>query len=339
MLWSSLRALTSRGVALNIAHRHGIRRLRARHAAAHSVALYVQQASEFYEVAHTAKPDTAPLIYYYSFLNLAKALCELNAPRLHQRPECYHHGIAWRPNPRAVVNLNREVVSITGRGVWHLLWETLVGAPCPAPNPLRLRIRELFSFCPEVSIEFARVFPTRSRLLDLIEPDILHDAGAATVWTRFSLHRADLQLLRRSVPQVLALIDNGRGGYTEVQAPEPHLRTFQTTNPVNVDQNAFDAIHPDIARFNLFTSLERGDIHYYVPQATLPIRLPQIVVLYSILFWLGSLVRYDPHSLRFLMDSPAWILLTGFMSQSRVWLLELFEWAIYKVETTLNSAR
>ena len=41
------------------------------------------------------------------------------------------------------------------------------------------------------------------------------------------------------------------------------------------------------------------------------------MVYYTILFWLGSLVRYDPDSAAELMDSPYWILLDGFMSQSR----------------------
>ena len=67
--------------------------------------------------------------------------------------------------------------------------------------------------------------------------------------------------------------------------------------------------------------------------------MPQLMVSYTILFWLGSLVRYDPHSVDALMDSEYWMLIDGFMSQSRVWLLELFEWALYRTETTLWSAR
>jgi len=339
-VWSSIRQLTSLGVAEHHAGRHGNPQIRDRRAAARNVRLYIQQSSEFYAVAYGAKANTAPLLYYYSFLNLAKALCELKRPNLHARPDCYRHGISWRPNPRAVVNLETESVTITTRGVWHLLWEALMGGHCPAPNPARLRVRELFALCPEISIEFSRSFRQAQRLLDLVDPEILHDAGQATVWTRFSVHRADLKLQRLPAPRLQAFIQNGRGGYSEVRAPEPHLRTFETAQPANIGQSAFDTIHADIAQFNLFTSLDEGKIVYVVPvTARFPLRLPQVIVLYSILYWLGSLVRYDPHSLAFLMDSPRWILLDGFMSQSRVWLLELMEWAIYQTETTLNSAR
>jgi hypothetical protein len=81
-------------------------------------------------------------------------------------------------------------------------------------------------------------------------------------------------------------------------------------------------------------------LNYFIPlQSRLPLVMPQLLVYYTILFWLGSLVRYDPHSVNALMDSEYWILIDGFMSQSRLWLLELFEWAYYKAETTLWTAR
>ena len=97
----------------------------------------------------------------------------------------------------------------------------------------------------------------------------------------------------------------------------------------------------DIRGLNLFTHIgsDHKILYFLAVQKNLPVRLPQAVLLYTILFWLGSLVRYDPHSVAALMDSPYWILIDGFMSQSRLWLLEQFEWAIYKTETTLWLAR
>jgi hypothetical protein len=57
------------------------------------------------------------------------------------------------------------------------------------------------------------------------------------------------------------------------------------------------------------------------------------------LFWLASLVRYDPHSVQYLMDSHYWVLVDGFMSQCRPWLLEQFRWALYNEEMTLTTSR
>ena len=96
-----------------------------------------------------AKPNTAPLIYYYSFLNLSKALCEMRNPRLNEKRECYAHGLSWRPNPRRMVRFEKEKVTIRGRGMWHLLWEGLTGRSCPEVEGTRLSIATLFSYCPK----------------------------------------------------------------------------------------------------------------------------------------------------------------------------------------------
>lgn len=107
------------------------------------------------------------------------------------------------------------------------------------------------------------------------------------------------------------------------------------------NQSARAALDEDFSGINLYTHIGADhELKYFLPvQHKLPLRLPQIMVSYSILFWLGSLVRYDPHSVSFLIDSPFWVLIDGFMSQSRLWLLEQFEWAMYQTETTLWIVR
>ncbi len=57
------------------------------------------------------------------------------------------------------------------------------------------------------------------------------------------------------------------------------------------------------------------------------------------MFWLGSLVRYDPHSIAYLQESKYWMMIDSFMNESRIWLLELFEREFYQRETILKTAR
>jgi len=144
VIWSSIHHLSSQSVATWIAeHRHGITGKRNRALLAGNVRLYIEQASEFYHAAGGGKPNTAPLMYYYAFLNLAKALCEFRKPGLHERPECYSHGLGWRPDPKKLVNPEKEYMTIRGRGMWHALWECMMRASCSVPNGARLPIRVL----------------------------------------------------------------------------------------------------------------------------------------------------------------------------------------------------
>lgn len=344
IIWSSILHLCSSSVAEFIATKiHGVKHAKDIKIVARNLKLYINQAHEFYDAAQVAKANTAPLIYYYSFLNLAKALCEIRNPGLHKRNECYGHGISWRPNPNLLVNLDSETVSLSYRGVWQALWESITHVTCIAPKGTKLSIKEMFMYCPEVGIEVQAAFGEEIKLITLEDPNILYDNASREAWIRFSVERSELKLHHLTAPTLINAIKTPRSGYIEVRSKESTLRTFESLIPVknNPGKNIYEMLHKDVLGMNVFSSLEHTKeiIHSIPIQHKLPLRMPQVMVMYTILFWLGSLVRYDPHSLNDLKESHQWILIDGFMSQSRLWLLEQFEWAFYQTQTTLWVAR
>jgi hypothetical protein len=168
---------------------HGITSASKRSAVARNIELYVQQAYEFYEVAGAAKANTAPLFYYYSFLQLAKAICEIANPQFHRLNESRGHGLSYSPSATKLVNMNTEYVNVTGRrGVWHVLLETLQHQPVTAAK-IRFRMADLFELCPEISAEYQITYGRPSRLIELIEPDLLVDVNLNELWIRFSVER------------------------------------------------------------------------------------------------------------------------------------------------------
>jgi len=345
IIWASINHLCSVSVADFVAERfHKISRKRDRRRVAANLKLYIRHAAEFYQAASVAKPNTAPLIYYYSFLNLAKALCELTKPGLHEREECYSHGLSWRPNPHKVADLRTERVSISGkRGMWQALWESLVGPAYPSTSRIEVPVRALFSYCPEISAEYIKVFSFRLGCLDLESPSVMWDQKSRQAWLKFSIPRWGFWSRKVFAPAVLAQISTSRSNYLEVKSKNKESRTFESATPKSVSSadDARIALQDDIHAMNVVTMLtNRAKMSYFIPiQRYTSFPLPQALVSYTILFWLGSLVRYDPHSVQWLMDSEYWVLIDGFMSQSRLWLLELFQWAFYQTETTLYAAR
>lgn len=344
VLWSSIKHLCARDVAEGVLHdMHNIRNTKLLNAAISSMKLYIQQAFEFYDAAESAKPNTAPLFYYYAFLHLAKARCEMHLPNFHRANECYRHGLTWTQSKKLLVSMNTEMVSITTRGVWHVLWEAVTGNPCPAKNPTRVKIRDLFSFCPEVSIEYGRTFGSASKLVTLDDPCIMVDNKKQEAWIRFSVFAPYLRDHRLSRRKFLELVAESHTQYRQVKSEETEVWVFESRNPIRISgtDNLFYVARDEIKRFNLFTLLDSsGDLLYAVPlQSKLSFPLTQLITLYTLLFWLGSLVRYDPHSVAMLEDSEYWVLIDGFLNQSRIWLLELFEWEFYQTQTVLMSVR
>lgn len=345
IIWSSIKHLISIDVANRVLRfNHKIANQRLRKKVAANIKLYIQHAFEFYEAAREAKANTAPLFYYYSFLNLAKALCEIRYPKFNTKPECYKHGMSWRPDIQHVVDMKRESVSISTRGVWHVLWETIEDKKCITANPMKMGVRELFSLCFGISIEFERAYDRLTSLIDVVEPNVLIDGSEKQIWLRFSVERDDLKELRISRPKLLNLITYNTSTYRQVQSSDKNLWTFELEQPKPIPLKYKDSlitiIQPEIQQLNLFANLHFEGLTYSIPiQTRLPITLSQLMVLYSLMFWLGSLVRYDPHSINYLQDSEYWLLIDGFMNQSCLWLLELFEWQFYKTETTLQFVR
>src|SRR5713226_23838 len=103
--------------------------------------------------------------------------------------------------------------------------------PCPAVKPTSLSIRRLFSYCPEISAEFRRVFQGPVPLLDLENPVFLYDKKLREAWLRFSIDRADFTTYRLSAPTLIPLLQSTRSSYAEVKSDSPELRTFQSTMP------------------------------------------------------------------------------------------------------------
>lgn len=196
-----------------------------------------------------------PLIYYYSFLNLAKAVCELEQPGFHRTNECYHHGLSWKPDPKRLVNPDREIVSITRRGVWHSLWEALSQSHCRAPNPTRLSIKRLFALCPEISVENRGAFQGSLNLVDILQADVLFDASVREAWLKFSVKREEMRGFGVAAKKLIEQVETPRSSFVEVQSLDKDLRTFQSAVAKKIGKNRAISteIWTDILGLNVFT--------------------------------------------------------------------------------------
>jgi hypothetical protein len=190
-------------------------------------------------------------------------------------------------------------------------------------------------------VECLRTFHESPRLINIKEPDVLYDPDKLEAWIKFSVNRDDLKSMKLSRSKMLQLVTYDGNTYRQVKSNDRVL-TFESSIPKQFafDDNLHSNLSEEIKAFNLFVFLSDKQLTYAIPiQNNIPILMSQIMTLYTILFWLGSLVRYDPHSVADLQDSSYWILIDGFMNQSRIWLLELFEWEFFKTQTTLMISR
>jgi hypothetical protein len=105
VIWSSIKLLAAYDfVDELLLSSHGIKSANRRAAISKNIRYYINHAADFYDAASQATINAAPLLYYYAFLNLAKARCEIHTPMFHTRVENYRHGLSWKPSERSIAN-------------------------------------------------------------------------------------------------------------------------------------------------------------------------------------------------------------------------------------------
>ena len=114
--------------------------------------------------------------------------------------------------------------------------------------------------------------------------------------------------LKLSRPKLLEQITYKSNMYIQVESQNKELWSFELENTKKISKGQryglYKLVQDEINQLNLFVHMGFDELMYSIPeQSCFPMRLPQISILYSLNFWLASLVRYDPHSVAYLQDS------------------------------------
>jgi len=245
---------------------HFIKNHNKRGAQIKNIKFYIQQAYELYEAAKYCKPNSAALFYYYSFLNLGKGLCEIKYSNFHLKTESKKHGINWKQKKTSNINLKTEKLILSTRGVWHCMLDYLTESNNTLQNPHEIRVKDLLSYCPEISHEYQQSFGEISKLLTLIEPNIMTDNNN-NCWIIFSVSKEELISLGLSKNRFLDLISPSNNHYDEVQPDTEKSLKFQTSHSQTIvqpnDIDFYKVLHNDIISLNPSVHLVEKGVPVY----------------------------------------------------------------------------
>jgi hypothetical protein len=317
-IWAALRFTAIRDVCFG--------QLLLRHPArAHSTLLRlvdkitscISQAEEYYWLASKASSRTAPLLFYYSMLNLSKAFIFLATPTRLRTSNDFLHGLTdpTRLKEPARFRLRNETIE-TRAGIFSSLHFALTGAELKPRTSWK--IGDLLQYCSWVSSEMndlgvaTRLIATR---LSICLDDPLGD-----VWLRCAVPRFELGIVR------------GRQATFERQAPE-FMRLFHRIKSsdaalLRYESNSLAYVGPEeyataiatlqsaVSRLRLYWMPERenntpDDVAYNLLALDCGglAPLPEPCVILGMMFYLGSIVRYQPHIYEHLLGSQdAWLL-------------------------------
>jgi hypothetical protein len=294
---------------------------------------FLEQAKVFYEAA-ADRVSANPLLYYYSFLNLGKALLRvLGGTRSLDKAM---HGLSERrsaegaelADSQIVVSDSRaDVVSVFPEVVYRL------GAPRPADNasyPVPALLPQIV-----VGHRLWKEAARRSeRFISLQEIEIVDDPKAKALWLRLYVPRGDLR--RYDITHKRVVEEGHIRDFREVEiAPTGRSRDLvcfeqqrsyrYTGRPTDIVQTLVDDSHEYLWRI-VSSRPELGYRRYYLhltPRAEEAYRMPQIAAMWALQFYFGSVVRYRPQMFDTIAGGRFGAVVTEFVSAQPGQLLYL----------------
>lgn len=126
----------------------------------------VDQAKSYFGTAIEAEWRAASLVYYYSFLNLAKALLGIRGALTHDdlRKRALHHGLSTEPQSAPdLLDLTFSIHpprSTEGapHNVFALLYETITGGKWPFQSRCTVRVKEITGHCIDISTALSNMY-------------------------------------------------------------------------------------------------------------------------------------------------------------------------------------
>lgn len=278
---------------------------------------YLDQARSFYYAAKTASRDTAPLLWYYCFLNLAKTLLVRDDPV--DDLASATHGIADpAENKDGYLSLNKQTISAWGdlkdRNNRYQVFPNLcrvLGTPLSAGKN-SISVMSLLRQVLGIHRAFIKAFDEDSHFVKLRAPEFHEHCPARCgghLWMRFFLLKEDFNqtvvfdAFRLQLQPFFEAVTPGEPG------EQLHAHCFESQHIAFTRYSADelpplrDAIRPKIRTL----VLPRGYLYYLMFERENV--LPQAAVIYAIMFYLGSIVRYRPYDFdKLVMKKYRWVI-------------------------------
>jgi hypothetical protein len=326
-LWSTLEYYSEvEEVGLNLIQTKGLQPPSDHQKIFNCFRAFVRQAKSYYSSAKTLHYRSSSLLYYYSFLNLAKAyLLLLQSQRIMDQK--VYHGLIY-DTPITNTDFQFEIIGVR-QGAFPMFYAAQTSNGISTSTNSTLNIVKLLSYPTEISTQY--------QLAGYGIINILSSLAVAAVdrpnkhsWIILGIPAA------ANLNDFLSLHVNFLNTYQEVQINKDQLalvfglsvpelyffRFFQqitTTpiigsgsfiDPVAYQQKIFNDLSPYISS-HYFDDNKDFDLVLPYTDTANPTQIPitEVLAIYAIMFYLSNLVRYRPDYLEALLNTkPAWLI-------------------------------
>jgi hypothetical protein len=163
---------------------------------------WVNQAKTYFLDAASSHWRSAGLLYYYSFLNLAKAFLVANRVSTYKKLDStsvYHGLSAELQAPRLITDFELRIYPPIARGrdnIFSLLYQTVTKTSWPFRKEETIRIADVAGYCQDISIELKSLSGVKNEMMKA--QSLLRFVGDE-VWFEMIVPRSVATTVRRNV--------------------------------------------------------------------------------------------------------------------------------------------
>lgn len=255
---------------------------------------FIEQAFDFYEAAQNPQLGSKPLLYYYSFMNLAKAAILIRQISL---PPAAKHGIGDpRANNRTRLRFEGQRISMPARAHDHseIFPEFLQILGADTSRSRTIRVVDLLQLLPSIHRTYVSVTKSAPIFLPVSRFELRH--FRRQVWARLVLDRHDKEVITVLSPLRQS---RGFGSLLEQVESENDEELWFETDSVTGHRRGLDRGIIELAnrlrRLNMACILTANGYRFYLANVGRAQYLPCLAASYAVIFYLGSITRYKPH--------------------------------------------
>lgn len=267
---------------------------------------FVRQAREYFTAAERAGSiETRPLLYYYAFLNLAKAIA-MGRGQAGLVGKVVHgvSQVGGAGHSPSTAKLQIGASSGSGSGPKSAVDELHRALEGSAVVSGEYPVSEIISQSVIAHRMWCGSFgqPRVEKFVPIDRIEFVHDEAASALWLRVFVSRAVVKSRGWGLNKILTesgLVSEFRGVKHPDSATDAEFHVIEQSNPVNYTGRAADVVVEvvQVIRPHLWRTItasapfRRFYLYLSAPNEK---RMPQWLSVYATLFWLGSLTRYQP---------------------------------------------
>ncbi len=280
---------------------------------------YIRQAKNYYHAAKQLHPRSAALLYYYCFLNLAKALIIQKNPEIGGKR--ISHGASCLPKDFTKIK-KQTIKIIKDNGVFERFYEMFCESPIKKQS---LSVEQLLSYCTDISYQSLIAGYGRRKVESCYYVNLV-DHSNKTAWPLVGI--PNFNEFKKYKKSLNIFFDK----FELVEVPEKYAREyFQVSRDIILAFTFFQSRqtipwdNPDIipekkCRNLVLESLGSiAQVNYFDDGLEFVTSLPykinkqipmnETIAIYLIMFYLSNLVRYNPAYLEELLTKKeSWII-------------------------------